>query len=188
MPKSVGAWILVMGEFGWSFQERKLDTQKSQKLSHSTIAVKALEQQRGMMMGVWYLILLLCPRVFYYDYKAKRQQRKRDKENLWIPNSGKAVMMVWRSSWTPTNPTPTTLPRPMIGPWTFRRIVDRNGGLEPSCSCTHSLHLASLLLLFSASLSFLLPLWCTSHSFTCQLLPTITTRRLCDGTALLILL
>ena len=49
-----------------------------------------------MMMGVWYLIPFLCPRVFYDDYKAKRQQRKWDKENLQIPNPGKLAKMIQR--------------------------------------------------------------------------------------------
>jgi len=63
------------------------------------------------MMGVWCLSSLLFPRVFYYDYKAKRQQRKWDKENLRIPNSSKAIMMVRRSSRTPTNCSQT--------PWSY---------------------------------------------------------------------
>jgi len=146
------------------------------------------------MMGVWYLIPLLCPRVFYYDYKAKRQQRKWDKENLQIPNSSKAIMMVWCSSQTPTNhsrtpnPTPATLPCTMVRPWASWRTIDRDGSLELSCSRARSLHLISLLLLFSASQSFLLPLWCTSHSSTFRFPPTTTTRQRRDGMTLLILL
>ena len=50
------------------------------------------------------------------------------------------------------------LPKRLYGVTAFRRIVDRDGGLELSRSCTRSLHLTSLLLLFSASQSFLLPL------------------------------
>ena len=39
--------------------------------------------------------------------KQKKQQRKWDKENLRIPNSSKAVMMVQRSFQTPTNHSQT---------------------------------------------------------------------------------
>jgi len=75
------------------------------------------------------------------------------------------------------------------GHWTLdtdRWTVNRDGGLEPSCSRARSLHLISLLLLFLASQSFLLPLGCTSHSSTFQFPPTATTRRRHDGTTLLI--
>jgi len=130
------------------------------------------------MMGVWCLSSLLCPRVFYYDYKAKRQQRKWDKENLRIPNFSKAAMMIRCPFWTPTaprhsSPTPETLLCTMVRPRASWQTVSRDGGLEPSCFRAHFLHLIFLLLLSSASWSLLLPLLCilTFLSFSFLLPP-----------------
>jgi len=116
------------------------------------------------MMGVWCLSSLLCPRVFYYHYKAKRQQRKWDKENLWILKHNKATIMRRRPSWTLANYSPLfsltlgTLPCTMVGSWASWQAINRDGDLELSCSWVHFLHLAFLLSLFSASLFFSLPL------------------------------
>jgi len=98
-----------------------------------------------MTMGVWYLIPLLCPRVFYYDYKAKRQQRKRDKENLWIPNSSKAIMMVWRSSRTPTNHSRT--------PWSYSGDSSSHNGWALSISTDRRQRQRSWAVLFSHAFS-----------------------------------
>jgi len=97
------------------------------------------------MMGVWYLIPLLCPRVFYYDYKAKRQQRKWDKENLWIPNSSKAVMMVWCSSWTLTNRSQT--------PWSYSGDSSSHNGRALSVSTDRRQRRQSWAVLFSCAFS-----------------------------------
>jgi len=35
----------------------------------------------------------LCPRVFYQDYKAMIQQKKRNKEKFQIPKDSKSEMM-----------------------------------------------------------------------------------------------
>jgi len=117
------------------------------------------------MMGVWYFSSLLCPRVFYYDYKAKRQQRKWDKENLWIPKHSKAIMIKQRPShWltAPYSSSPTlgTLPHRMVRSQASCQAIDKNSDLKSSCSRAHYLHLAFLLPLFSVSLFFSLPLLC----------------------------
>jgi len=45
------------------------------------------------MMGERVVLSLLCPRVFYWDYKATIQQKKRNKENFQIPKDSKSEMM-----------------------------------------------------------------------------------------------
>ena len=119
-----------------------------------------------MIVGVWYLISLLCPRVFYYDYKAKRQQRKRDKETSEFPNIARpqwwddALPKHWLTTLRSSSPTPGTLPCTMVGPRASWWAIGKDGDLKPSCSRVHLLHLAFLLLLSSASLFFSLPLLC----------------------------
>jgi len=46
-------------------------------------------------MGKRVFLSLLCPRVFYYDYKAMIQQKKRNKENFQIPKDSKREMIKW---------------------------------------------------------------------------------------------
>ena len=113
-----------------------------------------------MVMGVYCLSSPLCPRVFYYDYKAKRQQRKWDKENLWIPKHSKATMMRrhlsehWvATSWS-SNPTPRILLCTMVRSQASCWAVDGDGDLELSCPRACYLHLAFLLPLSLASLIF----------------------------------
>jgi len=126
-------------------------------------------------MGVW-CFFLLCPRVFYYDYKAKRQQRKWDKETSEFPNIARPQWWDgvppehWLTTPHSSSPTLGTLPHTMVGPWASWWTVGRDGGLELSCSRARFLHLAFLLLLFSASLFFSLPLLCTLTSLTSSFL------------------
>jgi len=49
-------------------------------------------------MGEKSLLSSLCPRVFYQDYKAMIQQKKRNKENFQIPKDSKSEMMRWHLS------------------------------------------------------------------------------------------
>jgi len=124
-----------------------------------------------MRMGVW-SFFSLCPRVFYYDYKAKRQQRKWDKETSEFPNIARlqwwdsAPSKHWLTASCSSSPTLGTLPRMMVRPQASWRAIGKDGGLESSCSRACFLHLAFLLLLSSASLFFSLPLLCTLTSLT----------------------
>jgi len=113
------------------------------------------------------MLFLLCPRVFYYDYKAKRQQRKWDKETSEFPNIAR---LQWWDSTPPehwltapcsSSPTLGTLSCTMVGPRASWWAIGRDGSLVPFCSWACFLHLAFLLLLSSASLFFSLPLLCT---------------------------
>jgi len=118
------------------------------------------------MMRVWCFCSLLCPRVFYYDYKAKRQQRKWDKENLWIPKHSRLQWWNgtppehWLTAPHSSSPTLGTLSCMMVGSRASCQAVDRDGDLKSSCSWACYLHLAFLLPLSSASLFFSLPLLC----------------------------
>jgi len=50
------------------------------------------------MMGEKVFFSLLCPRVFYQDYKAMIQQEKRNKEKFQIPKDSKREMIRWHLS------------------------------------------------------------------------------------------
>jgi len=118
-----------------------------------------------MRMRIWWFFLL-CPRVFYYDYKAKRQQRKWDRETSEFPNITRpqwwdsAPPKHWLTTPRSSSPTLETLPCTMVKPRASWRTVGRNSDLESSCARARFLHLAFLLLLSSASLFFSLPLPC----------------------------
>jgi len=118
------------------------------------------------MIGVWCLSSPLCPRAFYYDYKAKRQQRKWDKETSEFPNIARPQWWDstpsehWLTALCSSSPTLGTLPYTMVRSWASWWAVDRDSGLELSCSRACFLHLVFLLLLSSASLFFSLPLLC----------------------------
>jgi len=118
------------------------------------------------MMGVWCFFSLLCPRVFYYDYKAKKQQRKWDKENPQIPKHSKATMMRRRSSWTLGDYSPFfksySGDPSLLNSWVLSLLLglDGDGNFELPCSRACYLHLTFLLLLSLASLFLFLPPLC----------------------------
>jgi len=123
-------------------------------------------------MGVCCLSSPLCPRVFYYDYKAKRQQRKWDKETSEFLNIarpqwwGDAPPKHWLIAPRSSSSTTETLLCTTVSSWASWWAVGRDGDLEPSGSRAHFLHLAFLLLLFLAFLFFPLPLLCILTSLT----------------------
>jgi len=102
------------------------------------------------MVGVWFLDSLLCPRVFYYDYKAEKQQRKWDKENLRISNSSTAVMIVRHSSRTP---------------WSYSGKFSLHNGRALSVSTIRRQRRRSWAVLFSRALSSSDPLTTPLLSF-----------------------
>jgi len=146
------------------------------------------------MMGVWCLSSLLCPRVFYYDYKAHRQQRKWDKENLQIPKHSKTTMMRRHPSWTLANRSPLSKsysgnPPPHDGQISSLLTDCRQrrrswavllSHVFPSSSLSTTSLLSFPVLLF---ISFMY-----SHFSVFQFPSTAVVRWLCDGSALLILL
>jgi len=118
-----------------------------------------------MMMEVWCLSSLLCPRVFYYDYKTMRQQRKRDKENLQVSRYSKANMIrqhFSQSLGNSSNPTLEIFFHTIGGSRASCWAVEEDGDLELSCPQVHCSYQTSLLLLFITSLP--LSLYLLYHS------------------------
>jgi len=119
-----------------------------------------------MVMGVWCFFFFHALEYFIMITKQRDNKESGTKKTSEFP-------ILARPQWwysvppehrlTPpcySSPTPGTLPRMMVRPRASWQTMGRDSSLEPSCSCAHFLHLTFLLLLFSASQFFLLPLLC----------------------------
>jgi len=128
------------------------------------------------MIGVYAWVPFHALEYFIMITKQRDNKENETKKTSEFPNIAKpqwwdsAFSKHWLTTPRPLSPTLGTLPRMMVGSRASWRTVGRDSSLEPSCSCVRFLHLAFLLLLFSASLFFSLPLLCTLTSLTSSFL------------------